>query len=127
VHSPPNANLAHISALVATRFRVPPAEQLLFYNGQQVRGGVGGELRVADRAVIHLVDRRNLTENVVINVRRLRTAAAQQFRVPASQVIEDFLVRHMRQVEADRPFLVYTGRELDPRRTFSQEFVENES
>lgn len=65
---------------------------------------------VADRAVIHLVDRRNLTENLVINVRRLRAAAVEQFRVPASQLVEDFIVRHIHQMEADRPFLVYTGR-----------------
>lgn len=29
--------------------------------------------------------------------------------------------------EAERPFLVYTGRELSPRSTFAQEFVENNS
>lgn len=33
----------------------------------------------------------------------------------------------MRQVEADRPFLVYTGRELNPHRSFAEEFVENNS
>ena len=34
VHSPPRANLAHITNVIAARLRVPPEDQALFYNGQ---------------------------------------------------------------------------------------------
>lgn len=68
-----------------------------------------------------------MTEELVINVRRLNVPRSRQFRVPASQIIEDFIVREIQQEENNRYFFVYTGRELNARSTFGQEFVENES
>lgn len=54
-------------------------------------------MEVEDRAILHLVDRRNVTEELVINVRRLNVPRSRQFRVPASQIIEDFIVREIQQ------------------------------
>lgn len=128
VHTQQSANLTHISTLITNRFHVPSSDQLLFYNGQQVRPTPErNSLDVEDKAIIHLVDRRNLTDNIVINVRRLNIPRVEQFRVPSSQIIEDFIVRNIQQEEANRLFLVYTGRELNPRRSFAEEFVENKS
>jgi hypothetical protein len=78
---------------------------------------------VEDKAIIHLVDRRNITESIVINVRRLSVPKVEQFRIPSSQIIEDFIVRNIQQEDANRMFFVYTGRELNPRRSFAEEFV----
>lgn len=104
---------------------MPQDQQVLYYNGEQLAASEEGTVEVEDKAILHLVDKRNVTEELVINVRRLNVPRPRQFRVSASQIIEDFIVREIQQEENNRFFFVYTGRELNARSTFGQELVEN--
>lgn len=46
--------------------------------------------------MIHLVDRKNIGKEITVNVRRLNLPKAEQFRIPSAQIIEDFIVRNIR-------------------------------
>ena len=78
VHSRPEANLRHISNVIASLLRVPPEAQTLFYNGQRVEpDSERTHLQVEDQGVIHLIDRRRVTKEITINIRRLHLPETQ--------------------------------------------------
>ena len=100
VHTTPNSHIQQIARVVNARFRVPPEHQVLFHNGQPINlDEQNPEVTLQDKAIIHLIDRRNIRPEIIINIRRLNLPNLQQFRIPSSQIIEDFIVRNIRDEE----------------------------
>lgn len=126
IHTPQLTNLENITKVIADRFRVPSQDQILFHNGLQLTvDGINNEIEVQDKEVLHLVDKRNVQKDIVINIRRLALAKVEQFQISSSQIIEDFIVRNILDEEPEKIFMVYTGRQLRRDRSFMEEFVEN--
>jgi hypothetical protein len=128
IHTTPDTHIEHLARLIHARFHVPPDQQILFNNGTPINQSPHNpQVTLQDRTIIHLVDRRNIQPEITINVRRLNLPTVQQFRIPSAQIIEDFIVRNIREEEPDKMFFVYTGRQLNKSRSFAEEFVETES
>ena len=95
--------------------------QVIFSAGQQLANAL------QHQAIIHVGDTRGVTPQITITVRRLTLPTAQQFTVSSSELIEDFIVRLIREEEAEKLFLVQAGRQLNRSRSFAEELVEGGS
>jgi hypothetical protein len=93
VHIRSTTHLEHITRAISARFRIPPENQVLFHRGQLLAGNPNA---LEDQAIIHVVDTRRVTPQITINVRRLTLPSSQQFTVSSNEIIEDFIVRHIR-------------------------------
>jgi len=82
VHIRPNTQIDNITRAISTRFRIPPESQILFHNGRTLTNKSANKL--ADKAIIHVVDARRITPEITINVRRLNVPSSEQFTISSS-------------------------------------------
>ena len=82
VHINRNTQLAHLSRAVQARFQIPIDHQLLFHNGRALKNKNTHKLE--DKSIVHVIDDRNITPSITINVRRLNIPSPEQFTISSS-------------------------------------------
>lgn len=114
--------------VIASKLNIPSERLVLYHHGEQIQE----EAVLTPNTIIHAIDLRNVDQQEIqISIKTLEKGAQKYtFDIKSDDIIQEFIDSNLVDTYKVGPgdmFLVYTGKQLNPDKTFKEELVENQS